>query len=162
VHKTEVGGVRLDLRNADDVARAFAELGRLRSQAPELRVLVQPHLRGGAETILGAYRDPEYGPLISFGLGGIFAEALGDVQLRVAPLTDHDAREMVRGLKAFRVLQGERGQPPADLAALEDALLRLSTLIVEQEAIAELDLNPFLAAPAGGRSLALDARILRG
>lgn len=159
VHKTDVGGVRLDLRNGDDVAKAFADLWRLRAKAPDLRVLVQPHKRGGRECIFGAFRDPQFGPLVLFGLGGVFAEALSDVQVRVAPLTDVDAHEQVRGIRALRVLEGERGGEPADLALLEEVALRLSQLVLEQEAIAELDLNPFLASGARERTLALDARI---
>lgn len=159
VHKTEVGGVRLDLRNADDVAKAFTELWALRDRAPGLRIQVQPLRKGGRETILGAFRDAQFGPTVLFGLGGVFAEALADVQLRVAPLTALDATELVRGIRGFRVLAGERGQAPACLEALEESALRLSQLVSDHPEIAELDLNPFLAAPERERCCALDVRV---
>ncbi len=159
VHKTDVGGVRLDLRNADDVARAFDDLWRLRARAPGLRVQVQPLQRGGRETILGSFRDPQFGPLVLFGLGGIFAEALADVQVRVAPLTDVDAGELIGGIRGARVLEGSRGSEPVDRAALEEAAQRLSALVTDHPEILELDLNPFLAAPARDGCRALDVRI---
>jgi acetyltransferase len=159
IHKTEVGGVRLDLRNGDDVARAFHALAKLKDRAPDLRVLVQPLLKGGRETIFGIFRDAQFGPLILFGLGGIFAEALADAAVRVAPLTDVDAREMIRSIRGFKVLAGVRGAEPANLAVLEETVLRLSQLALDHDAIMELDLNPFLASPAAGDSRALDVRI---
>lgn len=159
LHKTEVGGVKLDLRNGDDVARAFHELWKLKPGAPDLSVLVQRHLKGGRETILGAFRDSSFGPLVLFGLGGIFTEALGDVQLRVAPLTDVDAREMVRKIRGFRVLAGDRGGPPVNLECLQNAALALSQLMTEHAEILELDMNPFIASSDPERSMALDARI---
>lgn len=159
VHKTEVGGVRLDLRNADDVARAFGELRALEAKAPDLRILVQPHVKGGRETIFGIVRDPQFGPLVLFGLGGIFAEALGDVRVRVAPLTDLDAKELVRGIHGISVLTGARGGEPADLEYLEEVALRLSQLALEVPEVVEADLNPFLAGGSRGSMLALDARV---
>lgn len=159
IHKTEVGGVKLDLRNGDDVARAFSELWKLKSGAADLRVLVQSHVKGGRETILGAFRDSQFGPIILFGLGGVFAEALADTQIRVAPLTDVDAREMIRGIRGFGVLAGHRGSDAVDLATLERTVLALSQLMADHDHLLELDLNPFLAFGDGAKSRAIDARI---
>jgi acyl-CoA synthetase (NDP forming) len=125
-------------------------------------VLVQPMQSGGVEVMIGVAHDPLFGPLIAFGLGGIHVEILGDVQFRVAPLTDRDATEMVRGIKGYRLLQGYRGHPPADVPALEEVLLRLSRLLGEIPDISELDLNPIFALPPGQGCRIVDARILVG
>ena len=104
-------------------------------------------------------RDPLFGPLLAFGLGGIHVEILGDVQFRVAPLTDHDAAQMVRKIKGYRLLQGYRGQPAANLKGIEEVLLRLSRLVEEIPEISELDLNPIFALPPGQGCKIVDARI---
>ena len=148
-HKTEQGGVALDL--ADEAAvRAAAE----RIGAP---LLVQPFVRGGAELLAGAVQDPVFGPLVAFGPGGVLAELIGEAQFRLAPLTDLDAEELVRSGKAGRLVAGFRGTPPADEGALVDLLLRLSLLAEELPEVAELDLNPVLALP--DRCVAVDARV---
>ncbi|MFN0207298.1 MAG: acetate--CoA ligase family protein [Planctomycetota bacterium] len=159
IHKTEVGGVRLDLRNADDVANAFSSLWKLQKNARDLKILVQPLMRGGRETIFGIYRDAQFGPLVLFGLGGIFAEALADVQIRVAPLTDRDARELITEISGFRVLAGDRGGEPVNRKVLEQTAMRLSQLALDHDSILELDLNPFLASSDSKRCMALDVRI---
>jgi acetyl coenzyme A synthetase (ADP forming)-like protein len=148
-HKTEKGGVILDLGTEEDV-RAAAE----RLAGP---VLVQPFLRCGAELLAGAVQDPVFGPLIAFGPGGVFAELIGEARFRLAPLTALDAQELVRGGKAGRLAAGFRGAPPADEAALVDLLLRLSLLADDLPEVAELDLNPVLALAAG--CIAVDARV---
>jgi acetate---CoA ligase (ADP-forming) len=148
-HKTEHGGVILDLGDEDAVRTAAEQLG-----GP---VLVQPFVRGGAELLAGAVQDPVFGPLVAFGPGGVFAELIGEAQFRLAPLTDVDAQELVRSGKAGRLVAGFRGAPPADEAALVDLLLRLSLLAEELPEVAELDLNPVLALPE--RCVAVDARI---
>jgi len=113
---------------------------------------------GGRELIAGITRDPSVGPLLMFGLGGSLVEVLGDVVFRLAPIHRLDAREMVRGIRGFKLLQGVRGAPPARLDALEDVLLRLSCLASDFPEIAELDLNPLLAFPDG--VMAVDARVM--
>jgi acetyl coenzyme A synthetase (ADP forming)-like protein len=148
-HKTEQGGVILDLGDADAVRAAAEQLG-----GP---VLVQPFIRGGAELLAGAVQDPVFGPLVAFGPGGVLAELIGEAQFRLAPLTDVDAQELVRSGKAGRLVAGFRGALPADDAALVDLLLRLSLLAEELPEVAELDLNPVLALP--DRCVAVDARI---
>ena len=148
-HKTEEGGVILDLGD-DDAVRSAAE----RIGGP---LLVQPFVRGGAELLAGAVQDPVFGPLVAFGPGGVLAELIGEAQFRLAPLTDLDAEELVHSGKAGRLVADFRGTPPADEGALVDLLLRLSLLAEELPEVAELDLNPVLALPDG--CLAVDARI---
>jgi acyl-CoA synthetase (NDP forming) len=108
---------------------------------------------------VGVTADPLFGPLIAFGLGGIHVEILGDVRFRVTPLSDRDAAEMVREIRGFRLLEGYRGHPPADVEAIQDALLRVSRLVEEVPEIGELDLNPIFALPPGQGCVIADARI---
>ena len=161
VHKTEVGGVRLGLADGADVRTAFeamrASVGAVDAAAADDGVLVQPMLRGGVEVMAGVTTDPLFGPLIAFGLGGIHVEILGDVAFRVAPLSDVDAGEIIRAIRGHRLLLGYRGHPAADIAALEDLVLRLSALAVAVPEIAEIDLNPVFALANG--CMIADARI---
>jgi hypothetical protein len=122
-------------------------------------VLVQPMIFGGVELMVGATVDTLFGPLIAFGLGGIHVEILGDVRFRVTPLTDRDAAEIVREIRGYRLLEGYRGHPPADVPAIEEALLRVSRLVEEVPEISELDLNPVFALPPGSGCSIVDARI---
>lgn len=166
LHKTEIGGVRLDLRSEQEVREAFEEIRRRVEQSghPDAMegVLVQPMVAGGVEVMAGMSRDPLLGPLLAFGLGGIHVEVLGDVQFRLAPLTDQDAAGMVRGIKGWRLLEGYRGGAPADVKAIESLLLRLSQLVESVPEIAELDLNPVFALPPGQGCRIADARIRVG
>jgi acyl-CoA synthetase (NDP forming) len=122
-------------------------------------VLIQPMISGGVEVMVGMTLDPLFGPLIGFGLGGIHVEILEDVCFRVTPITDRDAAEMVRGIKGYRLLEGYRGYPPADIPAIEDLLLRVARLVEEVPEISELDLNPVIALPPGRACQIVDARI---
>jgi acetate---CoA ligase (ADP-forming) len=148
-HKTESGGVALDLRDEEQVAAAVERIG-----AP---VLVQAYVSGGAELLAGAVQDPVFGPLVAFGPGGVLAELIGDAAFRLAPLDDVDAQELVHEGKAGRLVAGFRGTPAADAAALIDLLLRLSALAEDLPEVAELDLNPVVALQCG--CVAVDARI---
>jgi acetyl coenzyme A synthetase (ADP forming)-like protein len=148
-HKTEQGGVILDLGDEQAVRSAAERLG-----GP---MLVQPFVRGGTELLAGAVQDPVFGPLVAFGPGGVLAELIGEARFRLAPLTDLDAKELVRAGKAGRLVAGFRGAPPADAGALVDLLLRLSLLADDLPEVAELDLNPVLALPDG--CFAVDARV---
>jgi acyl-CoA synthetase (NDP forming) len=165
-HKTEIGGVRLDLANEHAVRKAFNDIIARARQFVSLDtidgVLIQPMIAGGVETMIGLSDDPLFGPLVAFGLGGIHVEILGDVQFRVAPLTDRDADELVHGIKGFALLQGYRGHAPADVDALREALLRLSRLAEEIPEVLELDLNPVIALPPGNGCRIVDARIRVG
>jgi acetyl coenzyme A synthetase (ADP forming)-like protein len=148
-HKTETGGIALDLRDESAVRAAAERIG-----AP---VIVQPMLRGGAELHAGVLQDPVFGPLVAFGPGGIFAELIGDAGFRIAPVTDIDADELVTSGKAGRLVAGFRGAPASDTAALTDLVHRLGRLGVDLAAVSELDLNPVLGLP--DRCVAVDARI---
>jgi acetate---CoA ligase (ADP-forming) len=149
VHKTDVGGVALDLRDEVAVRQAAERIG-----AP---LLVQPLVRGGVELLVGSVEDPVFGPLVAVGPGGTLAELIGAASFRLAPLTDADADELVRTGKVGRLLGGFRGAPPADTAAVSDLLLRIGRLVDDIPEVVELDLNPVIAGPDG--CVAVDARI---
>ncbi|HET9441092.1 MAG TPA: acetate--CoA ligase family protein [Longimicrobiales bacterium] len=161
VHKTDVGGVRVGLQQIDDVRTAYHEILQNATKAvPGARVqgvLVQAMVAGGRELIAGITRDPLFGPLIMFGLGGIYAEALRDVVFRIAPLSEADADDMINGIRARKIVDGMRGQPPVNRAALRAVLRRLSQMAVDLPQIEELDLNPLLGF--ADRVIAVDARV---
>ena len=161
VHKSDVGGVKLDLRNADEVAAAFAEVHqRLKSKDAKMKIRVQPMIAGGRETILGMTRDPQFGPVLMFGLGGIFVEVMKDVSVRIHPLTDVNARAMIERIRGYPLLAGARGEKPVDLLFLEESLLRLSQLVGDlEDDLAELDINPLIVTGERGHSFVVDARI---
>ena len=163
LHKTEMGGVRLNLADENDVRGAFEAIRSRLVQDHKLEamegVLIQPMQSAGIEVMAGMTRDPLFGPLLAFGLGGIHVEILGDVQFRIAPLTDRDATAMIHEIKGYRLLQGYRGQPAADIKAIEDILLRISHLVEEIPEITELDLNPIFALPEGQGCRIADTRI---
>lgn len=163
LHKTEVGGVQLDLESPAEVKRAFQDLRDRLSASGQLEamdgVLVQQMAPEGVELMVGITTDPLFGPLIAFGLGGIHVEILGDVRFRITPLTDKDAQSMIRGIRGYRLLTGYRGHAPADLSAIEDVLLRLSRMVEEIREISELDFNPLVALAPGQGCRVLDARI---
>lgn len=164
LHKTEVGGVRLGLRNADEVKAAFNEMvASVRAKSPESNihgVLVQPMLSGGRECIVGANINPQFGHIVVFGLGGILVEALEDIAIRVAPITRTDAEHMLGEIRAKKILGAFRGMGPADREAVLDAVIRTSTLVTDFPEIAELDINPLLVFEQGRGVAAVDARIL--
>ena len=155
VHKTDVGAVRLNLEDEDSVRRVFDEI----KQEDMEGILVQRMIQRGVELMIGVTEDPLFGPLIAFGLGGIYVEILADVRFRVTPLTDQDAGEMVREIRGYRLLQGYRGHPPADVMAIEEVLLRVSRMVEDIPEIRELDLNPIFGLPPGEGCAVVDARI---
>jgi acetate---CoA ligase (ADP-forming) len=163
VHKTEMGGIFLNVRDETQVRQAFESLRDRLARSGQVAALegalVQPMVSGGVEVMVGVTTDPVFGPLIAFGLGGIHVEILGDVCFRITPLTDRDAREMVRSIRGYRLLEGYRGHPPADVPALEEVLLRISSLIEQIPEITALDLNPIFALPPGQGCQIVDARI---
>lgn len=163
-HKTEAGGVCIGLDNVEAVGTAYDEIiANAQRHAPDAHidgVLVQEMVAGGTEVILGMNNDPLFGPAIMFGLGGIFAEVLKDVTFRLVPLTPSEAFEMIREIRAFKVLDGARGRPKADVAALAEAILRLSALAIDLKSeVAELDINPLFVLPEGQGVKAADALI---
>jgi len=164
LHKTDVGGVKLNLRSSSDVQDAF-ELMVYRAEryVPDARVwgcLVQQMVPGGREVLLGMSRDPQFGPLVAFGLGGIYVEALKDVAFRVAPFNRHEAEEMIREIRSYPLLEGVRGEPPADHEAMVDALLRISQLATDFPEIVELDINPLMVFEEGRGAMAIDMRLV--
>jgi acetyltransferase len=162
LHKSDVGGVALDLADALQVKEAFRGIHeRVRSRMPEARIegiLVVPMVQQGMECIVGAVRDPQFGPMILFGLGGIFVEVLRDVSFRVLPLGEGEAGEMIREIQGFPLLQGVRGHPPKDILSLEGLLERVAILFLENPQIREMDLNPVKVQESG--ATVLDVRLV--
>ncbi len=162
IHKSDVGGVKLNLENADEVRSAYRIIlenaKKYDSQAKIVGVLVQEMAPQSTEVIVGAIKDPQFGQTLMFGLGGIFVELLKDVTFRVAPITAEDAREMVTKLKAYPLLTGYRNTPPADISAIIAILLNTSKLVMDYPEIKELDLNPIMAYEKGAKTV--DARII--
>ena len=162
IHKSDVGGVMVNLKNASDVQKAYGKIlenvKKYNANAKIVGVLVQEMAPQSTETIVGAIKDPQFGQTIMFGLGGIFVELLKDVNFRIAPITKDDAKEMITQLKAYPLLKGFRNSPPADIDALISILLSTSRLVIENPEIKELDLNPVLAYQTGAKTV--DARII--
>ncbi|MGI9667766.1 MAG: GNAT family N-acetyltransferase [Acidimicrobiia bacterium] len=157
VHKSDVGGVALDVFGEDEVRAAFDQVT---SAVPDPEgVLVQEFVEGGHEVLVGMVEDPNFGPLIVFGLGGVFVELIGDVAFRIHPLTDVDAREMIGEVKSARLLEGYRGGDPGDIEAVIDTLLRVSALVEDLPEIFEMDLNPVKVGRPGDGVRIVDARI---
>ncbi|MCI4365518.1 MAG: acetate--CoA ligase family protein, partial [Thermoplasmata archaeon] len=165
-HKTEVGGVLLHLEDSNAVREGYRRMSsNLRARAPKARVEgfeVEGEISGGKEVLIGLQRDPGFGPIVVFGLGGIYVEVLRDVTFRLAPVRPLSARHMVESVKAFPLLQGVRGEAPSDLDALVEAIERISQLAVELPEVAELDLNPLIVRGVGSGVVAVDARVVLG
>jgi acetate---CoA ligase (ADP-forming) subunit beta len=161
-HKSDVGGVELNLADADAVRQAYDRIvSNARQAAPSAHVdgvSVQQMAKPGTEVIIGLTTDPQFGPVMMFGLGGIMVEVLKDVAFRIVPLEPRDAKQMVREIKAFPVLEGIRGRSPADLNALEHLILQVSAFAETHPEVAEIDLNPVFAYPDG--ALGVDARVV--
>ena len=164
VHKTDVGGVVLGLTSENEVRRSFddirAKLAGLGRENEMQGVIVQEMIKGGIETIAGVTQDPSFGPLIMFGSGGVYAELVRDVALRLHPLTDLDAKEMVVSIKMAKLFEGYRGSLPSDIKAVEDLLLRLSAMVEDLPQIGELDFNPVTVMPEGEGCWVIDAKIM--
>lgn len=161
-HKSDVGGVKLNLTDAEAVGQAFDEImANSKKAEPNARikgVSVQQMAKQGTEVIVGMTTDPQFGPVLMFGLGGIMVEVLKDVSFRLVPVTDRDAGQMIDEIKGRPILGGVRGQPPADLAALKSTIVKVSEFVEKHPEVRELDLNPVFAYPDG--ALAVDARIV--
>ena len=162
LHKSDIGGVKLNLNSEDEVGRAYDEImATAKKHAPKAKVegvSVQPMARPATEVIIGMNKDQQFGPVLMFGLGGILVEVLKDVSFRIVPLAKRDAREMIREIKAYPVLEGYRGQEPADVETLENLLLKVSDFVEKHPDIKEMDLNPIFAYRDG--ATAVDARII--
>jgi acyl-CoA synthetase (NDP forming) len=162
VHKSDSGGVKLGLTNATQVGKAYSQIISSVKQAyPEARVdgvSVQTMAPPGVEVIVGMSKDAQFGPVLMFGLGGILVEVLKDVSFRIVPVTERDAREMIKEIKGYPVLQGYRGQKPASIPALEQLIIKVSQFVEKNPQIKEVDLNPIFAYP--DKAVAVDARII--
>ena len=161
-HKSDVGGVALDLADADAVREGYETMiAKVSEAAPGAAIdgiSVQQMAQSGTEVIVGVTTDPQFGPVMMFGLGGIFVEVLKDVAFRIVPLEPRDAKQIVRDIRGYAVLEGVRGQAGADIDALERLILQVSAFAWEHREVAELDLNPVIARPDG--VLAVDARVV--
>jgi len=166
LHKTDVGGVALGIENPDALEDAYGEMMlNVRVHMPNAAIEgvgVQKMAPPGRELISGVVRDPQFGPLVMVGLGGIYVEAFGDVSFRLSPIDARQARQMVRDLKAYRILEGVRGEEPADVKSVEDVLVRLSQLAEDHGVLEEMDLNPLMVYNSGDGSTCVDVRITLG
>ena len=164
VHKTDAGGVKLGLNTEQEVDKAYEEIMKaIKTEYPQANiqgVSVQKMARTGVEVIIGMSKDVQFGPVIMFGLGGILVEILKDVSFRIVPLAQRDAREMIKEIKGYPLLEGYRGQEPVDVANLEKLILKVSDFAEKYPEVDELDLNPIFAYSDG--AVAVDARVILG
>ena len=164
IHKSDAGGVKVGVKTDDELKSAFRTITenalKYKSDAKIKGVLVQEMVKSAKETILGASQDPTFGPVIMFGLGGIYVEVLKDVVFRVAPIEEQEATNMVESIKTIKLLKGVRGEKPSDLKAIADSLQRLSQLVVDFQEIKEFDINPLLVLEEGKGARVVDARII--
>lgn len=162
-HKTDVGGVRVNITSAQMLREQYTDLIAKLEQKGLLDglegVIIQEMVKGSREMVCGIATDPQYGPMMMFGLGGVFIEVMKDVTFRLAPLTNVDAAEMVRSVKAFKLLEGARGTTPANIDQIEETLLRLSQLVTDFPFVDELDINPLMISEKNGEAIAVDGRI---
>ncbi len=156
-HKTEKGLIRLDIRNNEEAAAAFEEITAAMN-GPENFILVQEMISGKRELVAGLTRDPQFGPCVMFGLGGIFTEILKDISFRVAPLDKYDALEMMHEIRGRRILDAVRGMESVDLEMLADILITLGKIGMENEEIKEIDINPLIIS--GNKPVAVDALVV--
>jgi len=163
VHKSDFGGVRINLANSEQVRDAFdLMMLRVQRRAPNAYIrgaYVEKMGTRGREVILGMTRDPQFGPLLMFGLGGIFVEVMKDVTFHLAPITAEEAMQMLKGTRSYALLKGARGQAPVDLNAIASALQRISQLATDYPEITELDINPFIVGEVGAEAYVADARM---
>jgi len=164
LHKFDYGGVKLNLKNKPEVRKAYNEiLENILKRKPDANIggiLVEEMALQGKEIILGMNRDPQFGPILMFGLGGIYVEALEDVTFRLAPIRELTAKMMITKTKTYKILEGFRGEPAYDIEAIAECLKKLSQLVIDFEDIKELDLNPLIVYEKGKGCSIVDARII--
>ncbi len=162
LHKFDVGGVILNVNSREEARNAYNKIiESVKKHKPDAKIdgiLVQEMAPPSTEVIVGAIKDPQFGPTLMFGFGGIFVEVMKDVAFRIAPITEEDAPQMITEIKAYPILQGYRGQPPADINALTKILVNTSRLVMDHQEIKELDLNPVMVYEKGAKTV--DARII--
>ena len=164
LHKSDIGGIRVGVTGAANVRDAFDLLvyraTRYMPDAQIWGVQVQEMVTGAKEIIIGMSRDPQFGPVIMFGLGGIYVEVLKDVTFRIAPVSVQEAQEMISEIRSYHLLQGVRGERASDVEAIVDCILRISQLVTDFPEIVELDINPLLVREAGAGAVAVDMRLV--
>jgi len=162
IHKTDAGGVKLNIKNEKEARIAYREIifevKKHNKKAKISGVIIVPMVQKGTEIIIGMMKDPHFGPVIMFGLGGIFVEVLKDISFRVLPLEERDAEEMITEIKGYEILKGARGNPPRDIQAIEEVLMKVSKLTMENPEINEIDLNPIFVFEKGLQ--VVDARMI--
>ena len=162
-HKTDVGGVRVNIQSEEQLRAEYQDLIAKLTEKGLMEglegVIIQEMVKGSREMVCGIATDPQYGPMMMFGLGGVFIEVLKDVNFRIAPLTDIDAMEMIKSVKSYKLLEGARGTKPAQIEQIQETLLRLSQLVNDFKFIDELDINPLLISEKTGEGIAVDGRI---
>ncbi len=163
-HKSDIGGIRLSLHNATEVRAAYQDMMEsISKKMPDVSlegVQLQPMLSGGREVIIGMVRDLTFGPLLMFGLGGVYIELLKDVRFAIAPIDNNEAREMITGIKTYPILAGFRGTKPSDIDALVDVILRVSRLVCDFPEIEEFEINPLIVFEEEKGALAVDMRMV--
>jgi 4-hydroxybutyryl-CoA synthetase (ADP-forming) len=164
IHKSDAGGVKVGVKTDEELRASFRSImenaKKYKADAKIKGILIQEMVKSAKETILGASQDPTFGPVIMFGLGGIYVEVLKDVVFRVAPIDEREAANMVEAIKTIKLLKGVRGEKPSDLKAIADSLQRLSQLVVDFPEIKEFDINPLLVLEEGKGARVVDARII--
>lgn len=162
IHKSDVGGVLININTPNEVRKGYQSIiNNVQKHKTNVRIkgiFVEEFVPKGIEVIIGALKDPQFGPALMFGLGGIFVEVLKDVSFRVAPVTKFDVKEMIQEIKGYPILTGIRGQKASDVTALENILLHVSKLVMDYPVINQLDLNPVFSYPKGAKCV--DARII--
>ena len=162
-HKTDVGGVRVGIKDATQLRAEFNDLVSKLTEKGLMDgfegVIIQEMVKSDREMVCGCAKDPQYGPMMMFGLGGVFVEVMKDVTFRLAPLNVEDAKDMIRSVKAYKLLEGARGAVPAQMNKVEETLLRLSQLVEDFGFIEELDINPLMISDKDGEPIAVDGRI---
>ncbi len=162
IHKSDVGGVVIDVRSEKEVQLTYSQvMANIKKNVPDasvIGILIQEMAPQSTEVIIGAIKDPQFGPTLMFGLGGIFVEILEDVTFRIAPITEDEAHEMITEVKAYPILKGYRNTPPADTSALVEILMNTSRLVTEHQEIREIDLNPIMVYEKGAK--VVDARVI--
>jgi acetyltransferase len=166
LHKTDVGGVKVEIEDEKDLEENYDQiLFNVKKYMPDANlrgVLVQEFIEDKKETIIGMSEDPQFGPIIMFGLGGIYVEALKDVSFRIAPVSSKAASQMVEEIKAFKLLKGVRGEDPSDIDSIIDVILKVSQMVTDFPEIMEMDINPLFVKKQGEGSIAGDVRIRIG
>lgn len=164
-HKSDVGGVILGIKNVEDAIRSYEQImSNVKKYVPNARVVGVLYQRmaspGYIEVIVGATRDQTFGPVVMFGIGGIFVELLRDVSFRLAPLDSDDAEDMIKEIKGYKLLEGYRGMPPRDIEAIKDILVRTSRIIADIDKIQDIDLNPIMLYEKGKGAITVDVRVI--